>query len=884
MTKTTLFRFPVLLLAFLAFQPVLTCFSADTASDLQWSVRRLNTWLGDSDQAVGWRKYLLLNVLETQAAKGHRADFSMLQQVRNRFASGAPGTTHPAFVDVRNAIDSQLASLRQTYRGDLSNIFMDHLGHFQPISEKQFNQARYRASRDLAVLKKFYRATLSSRPRAELFYDLQLDQMVDFIDSVEFERAPEISVGKLSSMIAEKKKALREITREIDALPDEEIDTPEPDDDEDELEDEIKLDAPSSEDTEDGPVPDNESNLEDLKRRQKKLTAIIKEINERRKKVLKADRPRLILRRDTLLAMKEFNERFETVARRQFDPYFVSAATSFEKFIQTYANGTADNLQETMLRRLQVLRDELPSLGDPNERRPAGRVGSLLKWFENSNQVPSLVSAIRREYSLPNLYLNCSSNLLNQLAAQSAVQTRVLDENVDGRLIRGYLTTSTNVNLELQNDPNQVHLSIHLQGNVASNTRFRERKFYGFVTANGQFEGRRSLYANIGGLFAGDSQVAANMGTDFLGLTTTCNLIQRLAYKQFYQGKANADAGATARTEAEAFAEFDSLTGEAVVNGQTAILDARGRSSDFAAWIPDLFLRSSTDFIEAVAQMDSPGTLAAPDYPAASTAPADVIVRLHDSLLSNLVDPIFAGKTFTNEELAARAAELTGNTSEEVDGPETDEEEDEEQDESFSITFDSVRPIQFEFDGNMVTVSVSGTKFAQEDRKIDAGLQIRVRFKIERTAAGLRLVRDGEAKIDYTEPDKKDAKIVAFKSFLEDKLNSDENESNAIDLPANLLPIDQIEALNSNEIARNLKLVQCKIDQGWLYLGWRHAPGSSSYMSIPDYVTDLPAIWNEVVVNQYETDFNELGDSVLSVEENASPTPTPTVEGELQVQ
>lgn len=809
----------------------------------------------------------MLNILESQAVKGHQADYSTLSTVRSRFASGVPGTEHPAFVDVLNAIDQQLASLSSSYHGDKANILMAHMGRFQPISEWDFEKSRSLALYNLRVLKKYYRSTLASRPRAELFYDLQLDPLMEFVESIEFSRAPEVSVGKLSSMIAAKKKELLAITRKIDALPDEESDGPVPDD----VDAPVTLDGSESENSDDGPVPDDSTDLKDLKKQQAKVKVILEELNTRRKEVLKSDRPRLVKRRDTLREMRQYSLRFEDVASKQFDPYFVSAARSYETFIQTYANGTADNLQEDMLRRMETLAEELPQLGLPNERRSAGRVGNLLQWLENSGQVPSFVSAIRRDYSLPNLYLNVSSNLINQAAARSSIDRRVLDENVDGRRIRGYATTNTNVSMELQNDPNQVHLSIHLQGNISSSTRFRERKFYGFVNANGQFEGRRSVYANVGGLFAGDSNVNANVGADFLGLTTTCNLIQRLAYKQFYKGKAKADAGASDRAQTEAFGQFDSQTTAAVAGGQDAISNARGRAIDYAAWVPDLFLRSTTNFIEAVGRMDSSATLGAPNYPAAASVPSDVIVRLHDSLLSNLVDPIFAGKTFSNEELAARAAELTGKSAKPS--------EEDSEDESFSITFDSVRPIQFEFDENALTVSISGKQFAQGDRKIDAGLQIKVRFKIKRTASGLQLARDGDAVIDYTDPDKKDAKIVAFKSVLEDKLNSEERIAAAIDLPANLLPVDQVDALKSSKIARELQLVQCSVDDGWLYLGWRHMPGS---WGSAGYATDLRGIWNEVVVDQYETNFMDQPQSILSTP-NLDP-PAPAIEGEVLLQ
>ena len=670
--------------------------------------------------------------------------------------------------------------------------------------------------------------------------------MLDFLSEVEFELAPEVSVGKLTSMIKDKKVELRKVTREIDALPVDEdedgdvetLEGPRPDDEpSDEKAPTVPGEIESSGSIQlDSPTPDDSTSAELLERRRERLQAAIKELTAKRKEVLKDDRPRLTRRRDNLRQMKRFSDSLDDVAKNQFDPYFTTARRSFEKFIQNYASGTSDNLQEDTLKRLQVLGEEMSSLGDPSARRSAGRVGSLLEWLENAKQATPLVTAIRRDFSLPNVYLNISSGLLNTVAQQSDTDTRVIDENVKGRLIRGYATTTSNVSLDLLDDPNQVNVSIHLQGQVSSATRFRERKWYGFIDAGGNFEGRRSLYANIGGLFSGDPRVNANMAADFRGLTTRSALVQRIAFKQFYEDKLQNDADTAFAVEAEAFEQFDQLTDEAVAEGQDALFELNERAVDFASWIPDFYVRSSSNWIEAVGKKASIGTLAAPNLPQATTVPADIVVRLHDSLLSNFVDPIFAGKTFTNEELAAEAADLFGT---EPQGLAADEEED---DESFSITFDNVRPIQFEFDGDSLTVSVSGKRFGQADRTINAGLQIRVRFKIQQTSSGLKLVRDGDAEIELTDPEKKDAKIFAFKSFLEDKLNSDaaSSETNSIDLPANLLPVDDIEALKDSKIARDLKLVECKTESGWLYLAWRHAPGT---WAVP---MDLSAIWPEL--------------------------------------
>lgn len=822
--------------------------ASDTTSELQWSVHRLVDWLGEGSKAVGWRRYLLLNLLETQSAKGEQADVRLLTEVLTRFSSQAEGLDHPAFVDVKNALQRQIWRLSNQPASDVAQAVTASMGTYRIISAERLDYERDLAIHSLQTLKTHYRRKLPSRERATVFYDLQLDELINFLADVQFEFAPEVSVGKLGSMINDKRDALKEVTREIDAMPF----APQPDDEDDD----VSLSGPvPDEASDDGiaptrPGPEEEAPLDVLKRRREILKTEIQELQKRRKDVLAEDRPRLLRRRDTLLEMKLYSDRFAEVGQDYFDPFFASAALSYERFIRLYLQGTADNLQEDYLERLQALMDDVPALGIADERRAAGRVGNLLEWLDNAGQAPGMVTAVRARYSLPNLYMNVSSRLINTVAGQSINETRVLDENVMGRLVRGYATTSGNVLLDLQEDPNQVHVSVHLQGNVSSSTRFREGKLYGFVGANGQFEARRSLFANIGGLFSTDTDVAAWMDTQFLGITSNLKLVQRIAQKQFCKSKPRSDARAAAQIEQETFEQFDNLTADAVADGQDAVFAAGQRAAAYASLLPEIYIHSHPWAIEVVGKKATSATLAAPNLPGAGSDYADVHLRLHDSMLSNFVDPFFAGKTYTDKELAAEAERIFGEPPASLSGDES-EDNDEDPDQSFSITFDSVRPIQFEFDDNKFVVSISGRKFSQGDRAINAGLQIQLRFKIVNVDGKLKFVRDGDAVLEYTNPERKDAKIVAFKSFLEDKLNAVNEEplEKAIDLPDNLLPVDQVPALKDNDVAKAMRLVECRGEGGWLYLGWAHAPGGG--YGIP---VNLPAIWHLSTIEQFDAD------------------------------
>ena len=79
--------------------------------------------------------------------------------------------------------------------------------------------ARDEAVYELSLLKKYYRKTMSSRKRAGLFYDLQLNEQIDYLASLEFELPPGISVGKTTSQIKDEQQRLKEVEKEIDAMP-----------------------------------------------------------------------------------------------------------------------------------------------------------------------------------------------------------------------------------------------------------------------------------------------------------------------------------------------------------------------------------------------------------------------------------------------------------------------------------------------------------------------------------------------------------------------------------------------------------------------------------------------------------------------------------------
>ena len=798
--------------------------SAQSTVNLQNAVYRMNAWMSGSENAVGWRKFLHLNLLDAQAALGDQADLFTLQKIYRRFDSDTDGLDALEFQDVRSAIKSQIEALSKVISRDLVGMSQQAKSAYQPISIAQMEQARDEAVYELKLLKSYYRNTMSSRKRADLFYDLQLNDQIDFLDSIEFELPPEISVGKTTSQIKDERERLDEVQQEIDALPadsDEEDDErPGPDDD--------PLLLP--------PRPDDgDLTLDELKEKRQRIQQRIDELKEMRLELAEKDRDRVDTRKQVLRQLAKFDSRFEDVAKKRFDPYFLSVALTAERFNFLYFYGTDDNLQEDYLERVKTLQENLIVLVNPEttDRISHAEVGKLIQWFESANQIPEIVSAVRARFSNPNLYLSVSSNMINQIAGQDVSERQRIKQTIFGRIIRGVVNTNGSVQVNLNPDPNQANVTIQLLGTITSQTYTRERSFRIDLSASGSYSGRRNIYANVGGFYADLADVNACVFSCYGGINSNIGLVQKLAAKQFAKTKSRGDAEGSRRAKEQVLELFTEQTDDALAQGQKQFSKLQEKMIDKQSLIPAAYLRTHSDRVELVAIKQNQGSLAASESAMNYGVNRDLQVKIHETFLSNFTDTIFAGKTFTNEELKAEAMKRFDIKPSEVNEAETAEEE-AIQEENFSITFSRVRPIQFEFEDNRLAVTVTGVRFAQEGRAIRAGLRFRVVFKIEDVNGQLQVRRDGPAEIEYLEPEKKDAKLVAFRSLLEKKLNLGLKDDEGIPIPRNLIPVDQLDNV---EIAGKLLLSQLRFEQGWAYVGWEYAP--YGYPATP---VDTPAI------------------------------------------
>ena len=827
---------------------------ADSARELQLAVHQLTVFLGTDADAQNWRRLLDLNTLETQAAKGESANVKDLTQVLKRFNADTPGLDQPIFMTVKDALQRQIEHLSKTEKIDPYDAIKQARKQLTPIPQKEIEYRRDQAVFDLQGFVDQYKATVDEETRNAVFEKLKPIEMIEFLKGITIEIPDMRTPQSIQQEIDNAEKGLAELDKQLASLNQQM----------DQIHKWLKeLKRKDKKNLGEGPVPDDEqgkpnTQLGDSKKQDPitpksanqdkiKLASSLKTLEQEKKKLeksiarLKDDLENLdvnkkdrIKRRNQIgRAMAPYQRAFDDLQLDQRDVHFAKANYSFSRFRNIFANGTNPTLQTAVNANLDVIQKNLNALADPSNRQAQALIGKALGDLHASNQASPLIAAIRTAHSQPNLEVSVSSELINQLGGRSVEETQSVRENILGRLILGEALVTGDVSIDLVPDPNQAHIRLQLLGNVESDTYTKQGRITAYAEGSAEVEAQRNIFINTSGLFVTDVEAMANLVSRYKGVSSRCKLIKRVAKKQYMKDKKLSEKISAQRLEDKMKKQFLQQSDDVLKEGQERIDNFQNQRANNLALLPEIFLTTTSDHFNITGIKSSPYDLAAPVAPQSATdMKTGIGVRVNETALSNYASPFLAGKAFWNYDLADRLEKL-------LDVDMTNLREGENGD--WQILFSDKRPVQFEFDNDRFSVVVTGLKFRQGQNTINYGLKIRLTFKIVRKDGKLFFERDGKAVVDYL-TEQKDGKTVAFKTGLERQLNKANEEGTGPDvsLPENLIPVDG-ELLKDVPLAKQLKLVQFRAKNGWLYVGWNYVAEGETYSG----PVETPGIFNE---------------------------------------
>jgi len=201
--------------------------------------------------------------------------------------------------------------------------------------------------------------------------------------------------------------------------------------------------------------------------------------------------------------------------------------------------------------------------------------------------------------------------------------------------------------------------------------------------------------------------------------------------------------------------------------------------------------------------------MGAPGAPPELAAAHDLAMRIHESLIRNYGEATLGGIKMTDEAVAKRYEEMTGEVPEELKlSPDK---------EPWSMRFSRVKPVVATFSGGQMVAVLSAKQFTRGDQELNRAVTISATYNATKTDTGSKLIREGDVQIDFPdrEGERLGARDVAFRTFMRRKFEAmfePEFTGDGLVLPGNW------------KKAGKLRLVQLDADGGWLTLGWKQPP------------------------------------------------------------
>jgi hypothetical protein len=281
--------------------------------------------------------------------------------------------------------------------------------------------------------------------------------------------------------------------------------------------------------------------------------------------------------------------------------------------------------------------------------------------------------------------------------------------------------------------------------------------------------------------------------------------MHRIAWKRVGKTKQKANSIASQHAEVRVEESVDSQAGEMLGKVSETYQEQFRKPLLRRDGFPEVLLGQSTkdDLTVQLKQIGRFQVAAATPAPAL-TAPRDLAVRIHESLVRNLSETALAGVTLTDEGLEELLREAGAEVPEELQiSPDR---------ESWSITFSSSRPISVEFRKNKVTIAIRGRRFTQGERNIADPIRIAATYRLEKVGKGSKLTRDGDVAIDFIGRETLNARQVAFRTVLRRKFGAlfkPEFASEGLQLPG---AMEKLGALEVSELSSA---------NGWFVLSWK---------------------------------------------------------------
>jgi hypothetical protein len=488
--------------------------------------------------------------------------------------------------------------------------------------------------------------------------------------------------------------------------------------------------------------------------------------------------------------------------------YFVRLRKALENYNKALTYGRSPE------RSIKIFESKLLELAAVLQQRPEGSdlqrqrdIGLVLNYLKGAGQSESLSQSLRSAFSHANARVLVSSEFAQRQFSRPVDKAQPVRELILGTNITGTSQINGSVTPVLVQNNAAATVQLVLNANFSSDNVGLNRGVQIFS------KGYSPVYAaetvqltDIGLVSLGDTSVGSSLSTDINGIAHKCRLIRKIATKKVAEQKGEANSIAQGRLESRLGSQFhEELSGQLREANQKIAPPALPVLSRLGLPRPTRKTWTSNTFLALLWNEAGADQLMAP---ASCPLPVDgqgVTVQIHQSLLTNLLDPVLGGRIIRSEDLDNFATQFGDSV------PVGIQEEADEK--PWAISMAPFHPVEVELDAGEIKFILRTTKLENSGKSLSKPATITATYRIDLKDDTLQLNRQGDVDIEFAGKPDGSLRATTFRSFLKDKFNKVFKEQLLRE------PILLSEAWPAD--LPRLELSKIDIDDGWIQANLR---------------------------------------------------------------
>ena len=776
--------------------------------EVQSATEEVTEWISrGGKRRYFWSTILLLEDLQDQIKAAQDADPSIVALVRNRVLNESH-IDHEVFRKTRRTLENWYADLRHPITSSLATVIRSRKRTYEPISPTALMEARNRLTMSLVRLDNYLASGGEKKQRGWKQF-LQWDALQEQLQAENhpnlFQLASiyrKFSSGESGQANPPFVSAERNMKAYLENL---------------------RLAETSS-----GRVTSSRSDIDEpLRLLDRELAAGGVDYEAAWRKRLRWDLIQDVLTDDDpsfkLLAKLRQHLTTEHDTKTPVPSNLHRFATNFAKYAELIQlRDRQPRAEDLFAARMELLSQTV----DNHEQNPtvdsAANVANQLNWLDMTMQAPDLIANIRRRYLNSNLIFNVKASVLQDRIDRKITNTSPVSEMMDRVRIEGTARTEAQLSARLLPSSDGAKLEIRLSGQSHSNTTGKVRRVSVCAQGLTQINGRQTILIRPAGLTA--YQPAAHTSTTQritsvdvnrqIGQCLATKIVRKQAIKSVPKGERIADQKAQQQLYLQMKEKSDILVDE---TNQKLMAKVVQPLKDNKLYPDEVSIQSTANDISLHALVHyGQFRLGAPTQPPRENYSSDIVAKLHETAVNNLLAAKFGGVKIDNDQVA----EMMGKHNLQKAAPDSTvdssktkiAEQSGEADESWSIKFNRLQPASIRFKDDGLRIALRAEEFTREGNPERFRVELAATYSIVVHGVGqFELVRQGDPVVVFPgHTGKLSVEQLTLKTFILRKIEALYQPHFSIDdFPAG----DFVDALKKMDVEH------LKIASGWAMVG-----------------------------------------------------------------